>query len=324
MSQRVSVRWGAATGPVWLCRVAERDMLRPSFVPPPRIRELRDLTRYRSDLVSARTAEKQRVEKLLEDAQIKLSVVASDLFGVSGRAMMSALVHGERDPKVLAGMALRRLKAKTGRLEEAFEGRFSDHHAFLLRTMLGRIDGLSADIAVVDGRIEEQVSPFADVLERLDEIPGVGPTIARVIVAEVGLDMTRFPTAAHLASWARFAPVVKESAGRTKGTGGTGKGNRYLARVLGEAVVGAARTDTFLGQRYRRLVRRRGKGRALVAVGRSILTVVWHILSEPDTHFHDLGPDYHELHVNQGRKVRNHIRELQQLGYHVTLEPTAA
>src|ERR671910_2152612 len=201
---------------VWLCKLAERQMLRPSFVPPRPIRQLRDVTRYRVDLVAARTAEKQRVEKLLEDAQIKLSVVASDIFGVSGRAMLAALLAGERDPKVLAQLARTRLRAKLGQLEEAFTGHFSDHHAFLLQTMLGRIDQASADIAELDRKIEEEIAPFQAAVDRLDEITGVGRTAAQVVIAEVGTDMGRFPTAGHLASWARFAPGVKQSAGKAK------------------------------------------------------------------------------------------------------------
>ena len=308
---------------VWLCKVAERQMLRPSFVPPAGIRELRDLTRYRVDLVATRTAEKQRVEKLLEDALIKLSVVVSDLFGVSGRAMMAALIAGQRDPAVLAGLARGSMRSKTGRLTEALTGRFTDHHAFLLTQMLHRIDAITADIATVQDRIDAQIAPFAQAVARLDEIPGVGVTAAQAIIAEVGLDMSRFPTPAHLASWARFAPGVSESAGRPKGNAGTGHGNRYLARVLGEAAVGSARTDTFLGERYRRISRRRGKKRAIVAVGRSILMIVWALLSDEDAHFIDLGSGYYDSRTNPQRKVRNHVRELQALGYAVTLNPAA-
>ena len=308
---------------VWLCKVAERQMLRPSFVPPEPIRMLRDLTRYRVDLVEARTAEKQRVEKLLEDAQIKVSVVASDIFGVSGRAMMTALIAGERDPETLAEMARGRMRTKTTQLREAFIGRFNDHHAFLLSTMLARIDQLSAAIAEVEERTNAQIAPFASAVARLDEIPGISVTSAQAIIAEIGLDMTRFPTPAHLSSWAKFAPGIKESAGRKKGNGAAGHGNHYLARALGEAAVTAGRTDTFLGERYRRIARRRGKQRAMVAVGRSILVIIWHLLGEENAQFHDLGTGYYDSRVNLSRKMRNHVRELQNLGYRVTLEPAA-
>ncbi|MCA1676543.1 MAG: IS110 family transposase, partial [Actinobacteria bacterium] len=209
---------------VWLCKVAERGMIRPSFVPPPEIRLLRDLTRYRADLVNVRTAEKNRVEKLLEDAQIKLSVVASDIFGVSGREMMDALLGGERNPKALAQLARSRMRAKIPLLEEAFVGHFTDHHAFLLATMLARVDETSADITAVETKIEELIAPFVGAVEKLDEITGVGATAAHVMIAEIGIDMTRFATAAHLCSWARFAPGVKESAGKNKGRGSTGHG----------------------------------------------------------------------------------------------------
>jgi transposase len=308
---------------VWLCKVAERQMLRPSFVPPREIRQLRDLTRYRVDLIGVRTAEKNRVEKLLEDAQIKLSVVASDIFGVSGRAMLAALVAGERDPKVLAQLARQRLRAKLSLLEEAFHGRFSDHHAFLLTTMLERIDQTSAAIATLEAKIAAEIAPFQAAVERLDEICGVGRAAAQVLIAEIGVDMGRFPTPGHLVSWARFAPGVKESAGKRKGKASTGHGNPYLARVLGEAAVAAGRTNTFLGERYRRIARRRGAKRAVVAVGRSILIIVWHLLSDPDARFHDLGPGFYDTRIDADRKRRNHVRQLEALGYKVTLQPAA-
>jgi transposase len=308
---------------VWLCKVAERGMIRPSFVPPPQIRRLRDVTRYRIDLVGVRSAEKQRVEKLLEDAQIKLSVVASDIFGVSGREMMAALIGGQTNPKALAELARGRLRAKIRALEEAFTGHFTDHHRLLLAKMLTRIDALDTDIAELEATIEEMVAPFALAVDKLDEIPGVGAKAAHVILAEIGVDMSRFPTPAHLASWARFAPGVKESAGKRKGTPSTGHGNRYLARVLGEAAVAAGKTDTFLGERYRRLARRRGKKRAIVALGRSILVIVWHLLSDPEARFHDLGSDFYDTRIGPEAKKRNHIRQLEALGYKVTLEPAA-
>jgi len=308
---------------VWLCKLAERQMLRPSFVPPPPIRVLGDLTRYRADLIGVRTAEKQRVEKLLEDAQIKLSVVASDIFGVSGREMMAELIAGQRNPRVLAQFARGRMRAKLSELEEAFTGRFNDHHGFLLSKMLARIDQVDADLADLDVRIEAEIAPFAEEAARLDEIPGIGQHAACVILSEIGIDMSRFPTAAHLCSWARFAPGVKESAGRRKGNETTGHGNPYLARVLGEAALSAGKTDTFLGERYRRIARRRGKKKAIVAVGRSILVIIWHLLSDDQARFHDLGPDYYDTRAGTEHAKRNHIRRLQALGYRVTLEPAA-
>jgi transposase len=249
--------------------------------------------------------------------------VASDIFGVSGRAMLAALIAGERDPKVLAQLARRRLRAKLSLLEEAFYGRFSDHHGFLLETMLSRIDQASADIAAVEAHIEAEIAPFQAAADRLDEITGVGHAAAQVLIAEIGVDMSRFPTPGHLVSWARFAPGVKESAGKKKGKHTTGHGNPYLARVLGEAAVSAGKTDTFLGERYRRLAKRRGTKKAIVAVGRSILIIVWHLLADPQARFHDLGPGFYETHINAERRKRNHVRQLEALGYKVTLEPAA-
>jgi transposase len=309
---------------VWLCKVAERQMLRPSFVPPSPIRQLRDLTRYRAVLISDRGGEKNRVEKLLEDAQIKVSVVASDIFGVSGRAMLDALVAGQRDPVLLAENAKTSMRGKITDLQEAFIGRFSEHHAFLLARMLGRIDAINADIAAIEAQIEDQIRPFAPAVSRLDEIPGIGRLTAIVILAEIGTDMTRFPTAGHLASWAKVAPGISQSAGRTKGNSGTGHGNPYLARALGEAAIGASRTKTFLGERYRRLAKRRGKMRALVAIERSILIIIWHLLADEDKTYVDLGPDFYDTRIGADRAKRNHIRQLEALGYRVTLEPQAA
>ena len=308
---------------VWLCKVAERQMIRPSFVPPAPIRRLRDMTRYRIDLVTARTAEKQRAEKLLEDAQIKVSVIASDLFGVSGRDMMAALIGGQRDPKALAQLARTTLRRKLPQLQEAFTGHFTDHHAFLLGKILARVDAISADIGDLDATIEQLIAPFREAADRLIEIPGIGRTAAAVIIAEIGTDMGRFPTAGHLTSWARFAPGVKESAGKTKGKGATGHGNRYLARILGEAAVSAGKTNTFLGERYHRIARRRGKKKAIVAVGRSLLVIIWHLLSDPDAHYTDLGPGFHANRTDPERRKRAHIHQLEALGYKVTIEPAA-
>jgi transposase len=237
--------------------------------------------------------------------------------------MLNAMAAGERRPKVLAQLARTSLRRKISVLEEAFTGHFTEHHSFMLGKMLARIDALDADIAELGARIEVMVAPFASAVERLDEIPGIGPIAAAVIIAEVGLDMTRFPTAAHLCSWAKFTPGVKESAGKKKGKGSTGHGNRYLARTLGEAAVGAARTDSFLGERYRRIARRRGAKKAIVAVGRSILTIVWHLLSDPQARYTDLGSDFFDQRLNPERRKRAHIHQLEALGYKVTLEPAA-
>lgn len=250
-------------------------------------------------------------------------MVASDIFGVSGREMMAALIAGQRDPKALAQLARGRMRVKITQLEEAFTGYFTGHHGFLLTKILARVDALSADIAELEARIEEMVAPFGTAAERLDEIPGLGMIGAYVVLAEIGLDMTRFPTAAHLASWAKLAPGVKESAGKKKGKGSTGHGNRYLAKVLGEAAVAAGKTDTFLGERYRRIARRRGKKRAIVAVGRSILVIIWHLLSDPNAHFTDLDSDFYDKRIDPERRKRAHIHQLEALGYKVTIEPAA-
>jgi transposase len=215
------------------------------------------------------------------------------------------------------------MRTKITVLEEAFTGHFTDHHAFLLAAMLRRVDAISADIAALESRIAEQAAPFAATVARLDAIPGISLASAHVILAEIGTGMTRFPTAGHLTSWARLAPGIKESAGKKKGKGTTGHGNAYLASILGNAAAGAARTDTFLGERYRRIARRRGSKRAIVALGRSILVIVWHLLSDPDAQFHDLGPGFYAARIDPERRKRSHIRQLEALGYQVTLQPTA-
>jgi transposase len=307
---------------VWLAKVVERGMCRPSLVQPKDLRQLRDLTRYRRSLVREQTREKQRLEKVLEDAQIKLDSVISDLHGVSGRKMLEAMIAGQRDPRALADLAHGRMRTKLPQLRQALTGHFEDHHAFICAAMLRRIDGLTADIAALDARIDVLVAPFAAAAEKLDEIPGIGPRSAQELIAEIGVTMTVFPTAAHLVSWAKFAPIDKQSAGRAK-SASTGKGNPWLAGALGEIVAGLARTDTFLSDRYRRLARRRGKKRAIVAVGNSVLTIIWHVLSQPDTHYHDLGPGYHEARLNKHRRQRDLVRQLEHLtGQKVTLNPS--
>jgi len=329
---------------VWLAKLAERGMLRPSFVPPPEIRRLRDLTRLRHDLTAERIRHKQRVEKILEDALIKLSTVLTDIFGVSGRAMLDALVAGERDPKKLAALARGPIKATRTELAAALTGQFTDHHAYLVETLLDQIDGLNRRIEDLTTRIDAAIAalptpdhgdspsapmpptaslgaapldggtpPRADLLDRLDEIPGISRQTAQVIVAEIGTCMTQFPTSGHLVSWAKLSPLTIQS-GATTRRGKTGKGNRYLRGALGEAAAAAAKTQTFLGARYRRLVKRRGKLKALVAVARSILIIVWQLPSDPTARFHDLGADYHTSRLNTDRRKRALLRELAGLG----------
>jgi transposase len=233
------------TDAAWIARLTEHGLVRLSFVPPPPIRRLRDLTRYRAALIAERTREKQRMEKLLEDAGIKLSVFVSDLFGVSGRAMLAALVDGERDPQVLAGYAHGRMRPKIPALAEALTGRFDDHHAFLCRMMLGRVQGLDAAIEQVTAQAEAEITPFQAVVDRLDTIPGVNQRAAQVIVAELGVDMSRFPTPAHLASWAGMCPGNNESTGKHF-SGRTRKGDRWLRAVMGEAAAAAiGRKDSY-------------------------------------------------------------------------------
>lgn len=326
---------------IWLAKLNERGMLRPSFVPPAEIRALRDYTRLRADLVAERTRVKQRVEKLLEDALVKLSSVATDIFGVSGRAMLAALIEGERDPEVLAELARQRLRAKIPALKEALVGRFDEHHAELLTILLRQLDALSADIDALGRRIDELIAsiPAAQapvdpetgeiggsgglsVLERLDEVTGIGLAAAQVIVAEIGLDMAQFPTPGHLVSWAKVAPRTVQSGPRSR-SGKTGKGNRYLKRVLGDAAAAAAKTDTFLGARYRRLIKRTGKMKALVAIERSILVIVWHLLDDPNARFVDLGADFYDRRIDKDRRTRDLVRQLKALGHEVTLSPAA-
>jgi transposase len=219
-------------------------------------------------------------------------------------------------------MARKTLRRKITQLEEALTGYFTGHHAFLLRQMLARVDAMSADITALDAKIEEVIAPFADAAARLDEIPGINRAAAHAIRAEIGPGMSRFPTAGHLASWAKYAPGVKESAGKKKGKSSTGHGSAYLARILGNAAAAAGRTDALLGERYRRIARRRGSTRANVAIGRSILVIIWHLLSDPEARFIDLGPDFYATRTDPDRRMRNHVRQLQALGYTVTLEPT--
>jgi transposase len=307
----------------WITRLVEHGLVRPSFVPPPAIRRLRDLTRYRSALTAERTREKQRVEKVLEDAGIKLSVFVSDMFGVSGRAMLAALIAGERNPRVLAEYARARMRTKIPVLVEALTGRFDEHHAFLCATMLAHIDTLDATISTVTAHIEAQVQPFQALVDRLDTIPGVNQRAAQTILAEIGTDMSRFPTAGHLASWAGVCPGNNESAGKHH-SGRTRKGDTWLRAALGEAAAaGSSTKNSYLHAQYRRLAVRRGKKRALLAVGHTILTAIWHMLVN-DLDYQDLGADYFTSRIDPTRRTRQLVDQLQQLGYQVQLTPGAA
>lgn len=308
---------------IWLAKVVERGMCRPSFVPPKPIRRLRDLTRYRRVLIRERTREKQRLHATLEDAQIKLASVISDIFGVSGRQMIEALISGQRDPKALARMARGSMRSKIGVLEEALRGHFDDHHAFICQMMLDRIDGLSAQIQELSIKIDQVIAPFDRQVTQLDEVAGIGRISAQELIAEIGVDMTVFPTSDHLVSWAKYCPQAKQSAGKKK-NGATGKGNPWLSGTLGEIAIGASRTHTFLGERYRRVAKRRGKKRAMVATGNSVLTIAWHLLSDPESSYIDLGPDYYQSRINRDRQARNLMRQLERLtGQKVALLPAA-
>ena len=321
---------------VWLAKLNERGLLRPW-----RSGGCAGYTRLRVDLIVDRTRQVQRLEKLPEDALIKLSSVVSNIMGVSGRAMLDALIAGERDLDALAELARGRMRGKRAVLVEVLTGRFDDHHAeaaemldeidaltVKAETLTLRIDQLIADIPAAHAPAAPAVHPHDPatrplaVVARLDEIAGIGPNAAHVIIAEVGLDMTQFPTAGHLVAWTKLCPRTIQSGPKSR-AGKAGKGNPYLRRVLGEAAVAASKTDTFLGERYRRLVRRRGKLKALVAVARSILVIVWHLLADPNSRYRDLSVAFYTNHIDRQRKTRQLDRELEALGHTITLETPA-
>lgn len=306
----------------WLAELLEHGLLRSSFVPPPEIRRLRDLTRYRKRLIQTHTAECQRVQKALEDAGIKLDSVASDVLGVSGRLMLKALVAGERDPEVLADLAKGQLRKKLPALRQALYGRFEDHHALLVRLSLEHLEQLEAMIAQLDAEVDRVTAPFSAARDRLDTITGVGKRAAECIIAEIGEDMTRFPTAAHLASWAGLCPGNNITGGKRR-SGSTNKGNRWLGEVLDQCAWSAARSrDTYLAAQFWRLARRIGKKKAAVAVSHSILVIAWHILSR-DQDYCDLGGDYFTRHTDTDRRRNSLVKQLQDLGYAVSLRPAA-
>ncbi|MGW7825043.1 IS110 family transposase [Streptomyces puniciscabiei] len=307
----------------WLCQLGECGLLKESFVPPEPIRHLRDLTRYRTSLTAERSREVQRLEKELEDAGIKLSSVATDIMGVSGRAMLAALIDGERDVHTLAQMAKARMRPKIPALVEALTGNFGEHHAFLCRLHLERIGHLTAAIGELSVRIEAEMLPFAQQIELLQTIPGVGRATAEALIAATGGDMSRFRTAGHLASWAGVCPGHHESAGKHK-SGRRRHGNRWLSAALGTAAMAASRTKetTYLGARYHRLMPRLGKKKALVALEHSILTAVWHMLTH-DAEYADLGGDYYTKYDPE-RAMRRLTRQANALGFTVRFDPIEA
>jgi transposase len=330
----------------WIARLAEMGLLRPSFVPPPEIRALRDLTRTRLQLLKDRTREWQRLEKLLEGALIKLSsVVYSMARNKTAWGILEAIVAGERDPKALAARAHGNIKGGRAVIEQALEGMLlGDHHPVLIRlhmdhiTLLDRLaaeieDEIEAALDVIpgawgvtaDGVPSPGPGPDAAVLpaaERLAEIPGVSLKLAREIIAETGLDMTRFPTADHLVSWAGLAPVARQSGPRQRKPS-KGQGDVYLKTYCAQAANGTGNTDTFLGERLRRLTRRLGGTKAMCAVGRSILVIIWHLLADPAARFTDLGPGWHDEQAGRDRRIRSHLRQLKALGVDVTVNPAA-
>ena len=307
---------------VWLADLGTHGLVRGSFVPPEPIRRLRDLTRTRTTITWERSREVQRLEKLLEDAGIKLSSVASDICGVSGRAMLAALIGGERDPAVLADLAKRRMRSKIPELTEALTGRFGEHHAFLAQLHLDLIDGHSRAIDELTARIEVVIEPFRGARDLIVTIPGISTGVADVIIAETGADMARFPTAGHLASWAGTCPGNNESAGRVKSTR-TRPGNPYLKGALGVAAMSAARSHgTYYSAKYRRIATRRGPVKAIVAVEHAILIAIWNMLTTGEL-YNDPGGDFY-TRLNPDKAKNRAIDQLHKMGYTVTLNPLAA
>jgi transposase len=338
---------------VWLAKLAERSMVSPSLVPAEPMRQVRDLARARFDLVEDRTRVKQRIEKLLEDALIKISSVLTDALGVSGRAMIEALIAGQRNPRALAELAKGRARSRRADLEQALHGRFTDHHAQLARMLLGQLDELTARIEEVTGLLDGAIRALPDpttttvtthlssrtdgdqsvqtpaqagynsAIARLCAVPGAGPDSVRAVLGEIGLDMSVFGTPGRICSWAKVAPRTVQS-GRKSGRARTGKGNPYLKAALAQIATGAAKTDTFLGARYRRLIKRMPKAKALVALQRSILVIFFHLLADPTAEFSDLGSDFYQRRIDRARRATHLLRQLHALGYQVQLTDAAA
>jgi transposase len=306
----------------WLADLLQHGLLRPSFIPPSAQRELRDLTRHRSTLVAERARIVNRLQKVLEDANIKLAAVASDITGVSARLMLEALLDGERDAAMLAQLARGRMRSKRPLLEQALTGRMRSHHAFLISEHLSHLEYLDESIARFSAELGERLAPSEDEIALLDTIPGLSRRAAEVLLAEIGSDLSRFPSAKHLASWAGICPGNRESAGKRK-SGKTRKGSRWLRQLLIEAAHGAAHSkQTYLGALYRRLAARRGTKKALVAVGHAILVIVYHVLTRREP-YRDLGANYFDERDKQTVE-RRLVRRLEQLGHKVTLQPAIA
>lgn len=306
----------------WICQLVEHGLVRPSFVPPKPIRELRNLTRYRKAQIEERTREAQRLDKILQDAGVKLSSVASDLLGVSGRAMLTALVEGTRDPEVLAELAKGRLRAKIPALKEALAGRFGPHHALIVGTILSKLEFLEEVISHLSAEISEVIAPFEPQVELLETIPGVDRRSAESIIAEIGVDMARFGSSARLASWAGMCPGNDESAGKHR-SGKTRKGSKWLRTTLTESAKAAARSKgTYFSAQHARLKGRRGPRKATIAVGHSILVAAYHMLDRNEA-FTDLGADHFRRHDPE-RHANRLVRQLKALGYEVTIQPVEA
>lgn len=306
----------------WIAQLLECGLLRGSFVPPMEIRELREITRYRRQMVESRSREVQRIQKLLEDAGVKLSAVASNTLGVTGRAMLEALIEGERDPDMLAGLAVGRLKVKRELLARSVPGRFNSFHATMCRELLDHIDYLDATISRLDDQVDRLMAPFVDARDRLDTIPGIAKRCAEIVIAEIGADMGRFPTPGHLASWAGLCPGNNESAGKHKSTR-TRSGNPWLTSALVEAAWSAVRAkDCYLAVRFQRIRKRRGEQRALIAIAHTLIVICWHILAD-DTVYNEIGPDYLAGRDQPERRRKHLVAQLEKLGYNVELAPAA-
>jgi transposase len=302
----------------WIAQLLQHGLLRGSFIPDRPLRDLRDLTRQRVQLLAERTAVVNRIQKVLEDANIKLASVASDILGASGRAMLQALIGGEADPERLAELAQRRLRGKIPQLRVALHGAVTEHHRFLLRMLMDQLRHLEDWIEQLGARIEEVMAPLAEEVRRLTTIPGVEARAAQNILAEIGPDMRQFPTAGHLASWAGVCPGNDESAGKRR-SGQATKGNRWLRQAVVQSAWAAARSkDTYLSAHYRRLAARRGKKRAALALGHTLLVIIYHMLRD-GADYADLGPDYLDR-LQSERLTRSLVRRLEGLGHKVVLE----